>query len=85
MLISFRPGNQFGNLGDLDFRRRRFDKKHIGASLEIGAGAVDRGVKSFDRNRIGTGNDDEIRIVQRVADRFELLHHLADRNDVLSS
>ena len=65
MLISFQPGQPLGDVGDLGFRCRRLDKQHVGAGLDDRPQARSmRGVKSFDRNRVGARDDDEIGIVQ---------------------
>ena len=83
MLISFQPGSRFGDLGDLRLRGRRLDEDHVGAGCHVGAGAIDRGRKSLDRDGVGARDDDEIGIVQRIAHRLELLHHLGGRHERL--
>ena len=41
---------------------RCLDEQHVGAGLPVLRGALERGVEAFYRDRVGTRDDDEVRI-----------------------
>ena len=61
------------DFGDLRFAGRRVEERDVGARFDIRVAAVDRRVETFDGDRVGAGNDDEVGIVQaRRATAFSL-------------
>src|SRR5258706_806493 len=58
----------------------RLGEDHVGACLDVGAGALDGGVQSLDGERVGARHDDERRIAARVRRRLDAIGHflLAD-------
>ena len=81
--MSLRAREPPRDVGDLLLRGRRFDEDHVGAGFEIGRGALEGGLITFDRDRVGARDDDEIRIVQRVLHGVQPLHHLRCRHQRL--
>ena len=63
---------------DLLHRARGIEEEHVGARVHIGFAAPQGGLESFDRDSVGAGNDDEIRILPRLARGPDLLYHLVD-------
>ena len=51
--------------------------------FDIGGGAIERGLETFDRDGIGAADHHEIGIMQRVAHRMKPLHHLGRRHQRL--
>ena len=52
---------------DLLHRARGIEEEHVGARVHIGFAAPQGGLESFDRDGVGAGDDDEIRILPRFA------------------
>jgi hypothetical protein len=62
----------------------RLDEEHVGARLPVLRGALERGVEALDRDRVGAGDDDEVRIDARVGGGADLGDRLFHRHHLLA-
>ena len=62
----------------------RLHKQHVRARFAIAHAAFQRGFKPFHGDRIRARNDDEIRIVARIAGGLDLRQHVGGRDDALA-
>ena len=65
-------------------RRERLGEDHVGARLDVGGGALDRGLLSLDGMRVGARHDDETGVAARIHGGADAVGHFRRRHEFLA-